>query len=85
MPRLDKTTTGVLLLATSEASRKRLKKLFAERRVEKQYHALTNGVPSTAEVIVNIPVSMGRQGDRFRQTLRPDYDASKGRTMVSRI
>ncbi len=85
MRRLDKTTTGVLLLATSEASRKRLKKLFAERRVEKQYHALTNGVPSTAEGIVNIPVSMGRLGDRFRQTLRPDYDASKGMTTVSCI
>jgi 23S rRNA-/tRNA-specific pseudouridylate synthase len=68
----------VLLYATTEATRKRLKKLFAERKIEKQYYAITNGVPSTREGIVNIPISMGKLEDRYRQTLRPDYDASKG-------
>lgn len=75
--RLDQTTTGVLLFATTEASRKRLKKLFVERRIEKQYHAITNGVPSTASGIINIPISLGKLEDRYRQTLRPDYNASK--------
>ena len=77
--RLDRTTTGVILYATTEASRKRLKKLFAERRIDKQYHAITNGVPTTAEGVISIPISMGKLGDRYRQTLRPDYDASKGK------
>jgi len=75
--RLDKTTTGIVLLATSEARRKHLKQMMAKREIVKTYYAITNGVPSSREGVINIPIGEGKVGDRFRSTLRPDYRASK--------
>ena len=43
--RLDHSTTGVVLYAKSPARRDHLKQLFAQRKVEKTYLAITNGVP----------------------------------------
>merc|ERR1719264_2481161 len=40
--RLDATTTGVLLFSKTAAMRDTLKKLFAQRKVEKTYRAITN-------------------------------------------
>lgn len=52
--RLDKETTGVLILAKSDASRKMLEELFKERQVEKEYHAVVNGlVPFQKKQIAN--------------------------------
>ncbi|MFZ4100118.1 MAG: RluA family pseudouridine synthase [Chlamydiia bacterium] len=45
--RLDRDTTGVLLLARTPAVQKNLEKLFAERAILKQYLALVDGVPKT--------------------------------------
>jgi hypothetical protein len=36
-------------------------------------------VPNTREGIINIPIGLGKLEDRYRPTLRPDYDSSKGR------
>ena len=43
--RLDSTTTGVLLYVKTAARREVIKKLFAQRKIEKTYLAITNGVP----------------------------------------
>jgi len=75
--RLDSTTTGVVLLAVSEARRKHLKQLMAARQIVKTYYAITNGVPNTREGVINIPIGEGHIDDRYRPTLRPDYKASK--------
>jgi len=75
--RLDHTTTGVVLYAKSPARRDHLKQLFAQRKVEKTYLAITNGVPRAGEGIVDIPVGSGKFGDRYRMTLRPNYSDSK--------
>jgi 23S rRNA pseudouridine955/2504/2580 synthase len=42
--RLDKETSGVLLLAKSQEARERLKELFAQRKIEKRYIALVHGL-----------------------------------------
>jgi len=78
--RLDATTTGVLLYAKTKEMRERLKKLFESREIRKTYLALTNGVPKATEGVVNIPVGVGRIGNRFRMTLRPDYMSSNVET-----
>ena len=49
--RLDRETTGVLLLAKTESTRDGLMALFASRKVEKQYLALVDGIPSEEEGI----------------------------------
>lgn len=43
--RLDKETSGVMVVALTEASRLRLTEAFAEREVSKSYIALVHGVP----------------------------------------
>lgn len=47
--RLDKGTTGALIIAKGNASKEALMELFAERRVEKQYWALVDGLPKEDE------------------------------------
>lgn len=47
--RLDRDTTGVLLLATDQAAAKRLNDLFHKRLVKKTYLALTKNVPEPHE------------------------------------
>jgi RluA family pseudouridine synthase len=44
--RLDKTTSGVLVLARSAEAHRALSMLFESRQVAKVYHALANGVPA---------------------------------------
>ena len=69
--------SGIVLFATSEARRKHLKQMIAARKIVKMYYAITNGIPTTREGIVNIPISEGKVDGRFRPTLRPDYDSSQ--------
>ncbi len=45
--RLDKETSGILLVALSENSRLRLSRIFAEREARKEYLALVYGVPES--------------------------------------
>lgn len=45
--RLDKDTSGVLLVAKNQRSKNRLSKLFQDRKVEKTYLALVRGIPRT--------------------------------------
>lgn len=82
--RLDATTTGVVLLATSEARRKHLKQLFAARKIVKTYFAITNGVPSPNEGIISIPIGEGKIGDRYRPTLRPDYSNKDNKIITNK-
>lgn len=44
--RLDKETTGLLILAKNRSAREGLKELFAKRQIVKNYWALVDGVPS---------------------------------------
>jgi 23S rRNA pseudouridine1911/1915/1917 synthase len=69
--RLDKGTTGLLLVALNEASRLKLAAAFAAREVKKEYLALVYGVPNPAEGGINAPI--GRDAARkTRMTARPN-------------
>lgn len=48
--RLDKDTSGVIVVARHEAAHRRLAKAFHDRRVAKRYLAITEGVPATGEL-----------------------------------
>lgn len=47
--RLDKDTTGVLIAAKTPQAHQKLTQLFAERKIEKRYIAICNGVPPAGE------------------------------------
>jgi len=82
--RLDSTTTGVVLLATSEARRKHLKQMFAAKKIVKCYYAITNGVPNPKEGVINIPIGEGKIGERYRSTLRPDYSSKENKIITNK-
>lgn len=54
--RLDKDTSGLLLIGLSEEGREYLKNLFVERAVHKEYLALVHGVPHELEGEIDFPI-----------------------------
>lgn len=62
--RLDRQTSGVLLLAKSAASARELGKAFKSRDVKKLYWAITSPVPDSPQGEVNAPLSKGHGADK---------------------
>lgn len=54
--RLDRDTTGVLLLAKNERAHEYLKHLFQERSVKKTYFALVEGMVKEKEGVIDLPI-----------------------------
>jgi 23S rRNA pseudouridine1911/1915/1917 synthase len=54
--RLDKDTSGVILIAKTEPARLALMRQFAERTVQKRYLALVEGAPDTITGEINAPL-----------------------------
>lgn len=62
--RLDRDTSGVLLLGKSPAAAARLSGAFAKRRVEKTYWAIVAGNPKPAEGVIQLHLVKKGVGDR---------------------
>ncbi|XP_052824848.1 uncharacterized protein LOC106873813 isoform X2 [Octopus bimaculoides] len=71
--RLDKETTGVLLLARTAEMAAVLHKMFREQEVIKKYWAITKGVPNPDIGIIDIPIAEGSIDGKSRMVLKPDY------------
>ncbi|MGB7447668.1 MAG: RluA family pseudouridine synthase [Ornithinimicrobium sp.] len=54
--RLDAGTSGLMVLATSERAYSILKQAFRDRRVDKTYHALVQGLPDPHEGTIDAPI-----------------------------
>jgi len=77
--RLDKDTTGALVVALTDQAYRRLSRAFSRRQVDKRYLAIAYGDPGSEERLVEAPV--GRHPTRRKEmTVRPD-----GRPATSRI
>lgn len=63
--RLDKGTSGLMLVAFSEKVQQELQRQFRERTVEKQYIAQCVGVPDPSVGVIDAAISQGR-GRKFR-------------------
>ena len=84
--RLDKETTGCLLIAKNPKAHLALQKQFEKRTVSKFYLALVSGVPSPKAAMIDAPI--GRHtGDRTRmsiiQTGKTRNAATTYRTLAS--
>lgn len=55
--RLDRDTSGCLLLARNPKAHKRFAQSFEEGRVEKTYLAILDGVPAKSEGVVDLPLA----------------------------
>jgi 23S rRNA pseudouridine955/2504/2580 synthase len=62
--RLDRDTSGVLLLGKGPAAAARLAGAFAKRRAEKVYWAIVAGQPKPGEGLIDMPLVKKGVGDR---------------------
>jgi 23S rRNA pseudouridine1911/1915/1917 synthase len=58
--RLDKATSGVMIVAKTQSSFELLKRLFQEHQMEKTYFALVFGVPKKEQGIIDSPIGIKR-------------------------
>jgi 23S rRNA pseudouridine955/2504/2580 synthase len=71
--RLDKDTSGLLLIARTGQSAKRLAESFRDRETEKLYWAVVVGVPPKTEGAIDLPLAK-RPGARDRETMQVDHE-----------
>ncbi|HLY80017.1 MAG TPA: RluA family pseudouridine synthase [Caulobacteraceae bacterium] len=62
--RLDRDTSGVLVLGKSPAAAAKLAGAFARRRTQKTYWAIVVGTPKPAEGLIDLPLAKQGFGDR---------------------
>lgn len=76
--RLDRDTSGVLVLAKDMASRRLLGRAFEERRVQKTYLALTAGRPRPGHGVLDRPIGPDPEsGIRLKVACVPDGKPSR--------
>jgi 23S rRNA pseudouridine955/2504/2580 synthase len=62
--RLDRDTSGVLVLGKSPAAAAKLAGAFARRRTQKTYWAIVSGTPKPPEGLIDLPLAKRGFGDR---------------------
>jgi len=67
--RLDKQTSGVLLVAKTLLAQQRLQQDFKDRRIEKIYRAIVRGAPTTSVLRIDAPI--GRKEGHRRIIVTP--------------
>ena len=81
--RLDKETTGVMILAKSSKVASRLHSMFLGQQVIKKYWVLTKGVASPTQGIIDIPIAESTVGNRYRMTLQPYYTHHQAKMLLA--
>lgn len=69
--RIDRETSGIILLARSREAERRLKSDFAERRVQKTYHALVHGVVGPDHQVIDAPMCLHGGEIGVKMVVRP--------------
>lgn len=70
--RLDRETSGLLLLTKGLDACRKLKDAFRDREVEKRYQAIVRGMPEWEERRVELPMGDSEGEIRVRQAIRRD-------------
>ncbi len=85
--RLDRETSGLLLLARSRKTADYMTKLFSSRKIEKLYWGLTYGVPRPAKGMCQLPLIKRLIGkvERIIIAEKNEQDAQKAVTLYSMI
>jgi 23S rRNA pseudouridine1911/1915/1917 synthase len=78
--RLDKQTSGIIVVAKDDSTHRKLGEMFAQREVAKTYVALVHGNIAKDEITVNLPIAR----DLVRRT-RMTTRRADGRSAVSHV
>ena len=82
--RLDKQTSGIILVAKDDSTHRKLGEMFSERRLEKRYIALVHGHLAKDNVTVNLPIARDLIR-RTRMTTRRAASDPGARSAVSHV
>ena len=69
--RLDKDTSGLLLVAKKDETQLALSRMLQERRMEKHYRALVEGIPKEQNGQISLPIGRSKR-DRRKMDIDPD-------------
>ena len=58
--RLDKDTSGLLIIAKNESTYNYLTKIQKERMIKKQYMAIVQGIPNSSKAIIDAPIGRNK-------------------------
>ena len=75
--RLDRDTSGVIILAKNDTTKSALQKQFQDRKTHKTYYAVVVGHPELREAVINIPLARNLKAPT---TFQPDQEGRKAIT-----
>ena len=75
--RIDRETSGVLVIAKTQAAFEFLQKQFIERRVEKTYRAFLYGTLEKKEGVIDLPIGRSREDFRRYTSLSDSRDKKR--------
>lgn len=78
--RLDRDTSGVIIIARHEASAKFIQKQFADRKVDKTYIAIVMGAPKLDKAKIELPIA---RNPSKPSTFRVDSNGKSAETVYS--
>lgn len=81
--RLDKDTSGLLLVAKDDATHAALSRDLSERKMEKHYYAVVAGVMKAPEGVIDAPIGRSHS-DRKKMAVTPDGRPSRTEWRVVR-
>ena len=80
--RLDRDTSGVVILAKDEATRSMLRRQFQERKAHKEYYAVVEGRPKLDEAKIDLPLA---RDNKHHTTFRVDPNGKESTTFYKVI
>jgi 23S rRNA pseudouridine1911/1915/1917 synthase len=78
--RLDRNTTGIMLVAKSDEAHWRLARQFENRTIQKTYMAICHGVPELLSDVINMPIG---QDKYIREKQAPRKEENGGKSAVT--
>ncbi|MBR5415124.1 MAG: RluA family pseudouridine synthase [Thermoguttaceae bacterium] len=78
--RLDRDTSGVILIAKNNVSHARLADLFQTKKIHKEYFAIVSGVPSFDSDVVDLPIGHHPKNREKMMIARHDPEAKSAVT-----
>ncbi len=78
--RLDRNTTGVMILAKNAIAQWKISRQFHDRKVEKSYIAIVHGTPELTRDRINAPLGVNTKF-RYKYAVRPE--AGKGKEAIT--
>src|SRR5438270_2372785 len=74
--RLDRNTTGIMLVAKSDEAHWRIARQFENRTIQKTYMAICHGVPGLLADVIDLPIGKDRYV-REKQAIRKEESGGK--------